>query len=166
MPADIAIKLYDKDDDPVARLVMVDWIPGELDGSRGIGEATIGEHVAAIYRRRNVNTPNRIFPSLSTNPSYGYCGTDPFWFMRKHADTSHVPNTLRTYSAPSEAAVVKDWLGWNSLAGAQLVNPHPASEFYLAASNRDIIQGGQYGPSAYGTIYNLELIAYVLTACR
>jgi hypothetical protein len=153
VPADIAVQLYTKDDDQVAGLVMVDWIPGVLDGSCGIGEATIKEHITAIQRRRNVNAPDTIFPSLSANPSFGYCGTDPYWFMRKHADTSYVPNTLGTYYLPSEANIVKCWPGWKSLAGAQVFNPHPASHFYLAASNRDIVQDGQYGPSAYGKIF-------------
>lgn len=152
VPADVAVHLYTNDNDQVAGLVMVDWIPGELDGSRGIGEATITEHIAAIERRRNANAPDTTFPSLSANPSHGYCGTDPHWFMRKHADTSRIPNTLGTYSVPTEAAIVKRWLGWNSLAGTQLVNPHPASQFYLAASNRDILHGWVYGPSAYGKI--------------
>lgn len=159
VPADIAVQLYTKDDDQVAGLVMVDWIPGALDGSCSIGEATIKEHIAAIEHRRNLNAPDMIFPSLSANPSYGYCGTDPHWFMRKHADTSYVPNTLGTYSVPAEATIVKCWPGWKSLAGAQVVNPQPASHFYLAASNRDILQGGQYGPSAYGKIsHSLPLL--------
>src|SRR5436190_1992409 len=38
VPVDVAVHLYTKDNDQVAGLVMVDWIPGELDGSRGIGE--------------------------------------------------------------------------------------------------------------------------------
>jgi hypothetical protein len=166
VPPDVAVQLYVKDDDQVAGLVMVTWIPGALDGSRGIGEATIREHITAIKHRRNVNAPGRIFSPLSANPSYGYCGTDPHWFMRKHADMSHIPNTLGTYSIPTEATIVKYWPGWNSLAGAQVVNPCPASQFYLAASNRDILQGGQYGPTAYGKISHFAFSSHILTAYR
>jgi len=166
VPPDVAVQLYVKDNDQVAGLVMVTWIPGTLDGSRGIGQATIKEHVATIERRRDVNAPDRNFSPLSANPSYGYCGTDPHWFMRKHVDMSGIPNTLGTYSIPTEATIVKYWPGWNSLAGAQVANPYPASPFYLAASNRDIHQGGQYGPTAYGKSSHFTFDTHMLTTYR
>jgi hypothetical protein len=60
--------------------LLVTWMPGHLDGTQGIGNATIKQHIKTIYKRRShINTKygQRDWPSLGDDPHFGYRKTDP-----------------------------------------------------------------------------------------
>lgn len=138
--------------------VVVDWVPGLLDGTQGIGVAEVREHVLAIEKRRRFVDSKygaREWSTLEDDPEYGYRDTDDLWFMRPGANTSYIQSIkkLAKYNVPTEEAIAKPWgEDWDSLIGSDVyngINMHPPTDFYLIASNRRIMVKNperRYGP--------------------